>query len=209
MIPFLVWPIVAGVTAIAAAVTGAAIASDDSTPSSSSSDRVAETKRRARQKLLADMANDAETTLQGVVSNAIDDLRELELELAPGSRTTVTDVNDLVHKFLVNNGLSADSARANGLSPEQWLERLQGALQHNSQSASGLMGAINPFWATNPLLAQTMLRVQATLQATGNFGSSTPSLWTEINAATQVKKRFQERQMEINALDELIQRWQD
>lgn len=165
--------------------------------------------RLARQKLLADMANDAETTLQGVVSNAIDDLRELELELAPGSRTTVTDANDLVHKFLVNNGLSADSARANGLSPEQWLERLQGALQHNSQSASGLMGAINPFWATNPLLAQTMLRVQATLQATGNFGSSTPSLWTEISGASKVEQRLQERQMEINALDELIQRWQD
>lgn len=169
----------------------------------------AEKRRRARQKLLTDMANEAEKTLQAAVSNAIDDLRELEMELAPGSRTTVTDANDIVHKFLFNNGLSADSARANGLSPEQWLERLQGALQHNSQSASGLMGAINPFWATNPLLAQTMLRVQATLQATGNFGSSTPSLWTEINAATQVKKRFQERQMEINTLDELIQRWQD
>lgn len=93
---------------------------------------IAETKRRSRQKLLSDMLNEAETALRDIISSALDELQELEQELALGSRSTRIGPNALVCKFFADNGLDAESARANDLTPEQWLERLQTALQVTS-----------------------------------------------------------------------------
>jgi len=184
--------------------------------------QIAAAKRQARGRLVKAMANEAEVSLERLVSCTMDELDELARDIALDGGSAAICARTIVKDLFANHGLTDD------ITPECWLARLQAATlgPDSSPGRTGAFGlqptfaqqCLPPSLAAQSALALSLLksfeRAQSlgwsSTQCGGNTADSSQGLWDYLCASTNtVVEPMKQRQAELNNLQNLLDAWQD
>ena len=190
--------------------------------STASAQQIEAIKCQARGRLVKAMANEAEVSLEQLVSCTIDELNELARDIALSGDSAAIDAHSIVKDLLANNGLTDD------LTPEYWLAQLRSATL-GSASSPVLTGGLGfqyalaqrylpPSLAAHTAFALSFLKSLEQAQSPssgsskhlGNSADSSLCLWDSLCASTDARAELmKQRQAELNNMQNLLDVWQD